>query len=281
MERYLNIATMGNVDSGKSTLSGFLLRAWSPTNINEIVPHNIVDSLQFERENLCTWNIAHGYGSADNLRFHIRDDPGHLDRFDITVSGLMASELVLYTIDPEKFDPRLFDFHVFIMKWLGKTNVLFLNNLRDNARAHAAKAVVSEALDFYDVPEEDVFEFNLIKIFTESHLQPAKVQLLNRILEKALNGGKSLIDGDLAGSTSVFLWKSVSGGNIVFDDQYPKSNPFNIENLSDLLETPIIEIHGSLKVCCFKKEIFAEQKPVGFGLLVDCKTSEPIGLIRF
>lgn len=280
-EGYLKIATMGNVDSGKSTLAGSILRTCSFVNIKESSSHNIVDSLQFERKNLCTWNIAHGYGDWNDSRFHVLDDPGHLARFDITVSGIMASDLVLYTIDIENFDASLFKFHLLTLSWLNKANVVFVINIRGESSDSLKKNVVQKALSSYRIKSKDIFEMDVLKTFTQKELNMNRNLFLDRMIEKAIEPHSTYEIEEISNTSSVFLWNPKFEKITFFDEQYPSSPSLSFENLNEVIDNLLMEKDSQFCFYSTKMDAFETKSRNGFGLLVLTETSVPIGLVRF
>ncbi len=137
-ERYIKIASLGAVNSGKSTLLGRLLSHWSDRLEAFEEWSQITDSLSFEREKNITWNVSHNFCEVSGYRLHFHDDPGHLSRFDVTLSGVLCSDIVFFVIDPENMDFKLIRFHLSVLQSLSTKKIILILNCRSGLRPSMA-----------------------------------------------------------------------------------------------------------------------------------------------
>lgn len=147
-KRHQNLAIIGHVDHGKSTLVGRLLYE------TESVPEHIIeqyreeaeekgkggfefayvmDSLEEERERGLTIDIAHQEFETDEFYFTIVDTPGHRDFVKNMITGAsQADNAVLVVAADDGVQPQTQE-HVFLARTLGIDELVIAVNKMDRA----------------------------------------------------------------------------------------------------------------------------------------------------
>lgn len=233
---YVKVATMGDVDSGKSTVAGALVTHWSQGLHNFNHFHEVCDTLSFEMQNNVTWQVGHRYCNADNIRFHFFDDPGHLQRFGITLSGIMGSDIVLYFMNMDSINIPLLKLHMAVLNFLNNDRVLFVCNRWSEATSESGRLgkvkelVESTGLTFRPIP---VSQFPIHPIegsdFRKDISKLADTILTEVKLPQA-SGFKMAVD------SNCLIWDSVpiSALQVIWSDRIEVS-----EDMDDLVTTAI------------------------------------------
>lgn len=113
----LRFATVGSVDTGKSTLVGRLLyetgavaadqldsisRASAARGLGAPDLSLLTDGLRAEREQNITIDVAYRYFSTPNRTFVLADNPGHVQYTRNTVGGASTAQLAVLLVDAER-----------------------------------------------------------------------------------------------------------------------------------------------------------------------------------
>lgn len=175
---HMNLATLGHVDHGKSTIVGRLLFETG------IIPEHIIegyrkeaeakgkatfeyawvmDSLKEERERGLTIDIAHQKFVTDNYFFTIVDCPGHRDFVKNMITGASQADaalLVVSAAEGEGVQPQTRE-HVFLARTLGITQLIVAINKMDavdysEARYKQVKEDVTKLLKTVGYKTEDI-----------------------------------------------------------------------------------------------------------------------------
>lgn len=105
------ICIVGNVDDGKSTLVGRLLMATQSVRVNEIQSlkdsgrfdlAHFTDGLKCEQEGDFTLDVAYRHLRIHDQRILLADAPGHVDKFQSTLTAISQSESVVIISDVER-----------------------------------------------------------------------------------------------------------------------------------------------------------------------------------
>ncbi|MEY7848583.1 translation elongation factor EF-1 subunit alpha [Natrarchaeobius sp. A-rgal3] len=161
-ERHQNLAIIGHVDHGKSTLVGRLLYETGSVPEHVIEQHReeaeekgkggfefayVMDNLAEERERGVTIDIAHQEFSTDEYDFTIVDCPGHRDFVKNMITGAsQADNAVLVVAADDGVAPQTQE-HVFLARTLGIDELIIGINKMD---------VVDYKEDTYDDVVEEV-----------------------------------------------------------------------------------------------------------------------------
>ncbi|MEM2990861.1 MAG: translation elongation factor EF-1 subunit alpha [Halobacteria archaeon] len=145
---HMNLATLGHVDHGKSTIVGRLLYETGiiPDHIIEAYRKEaeakgkatfeyawVMDSLKEERERGLTIDIAHQKFVTDNYYFTIVDCPGHRDFVKNMITGASQADaalLVVSAAEGEGVQPQTRE-HVFLARTLGINQLIVAINKMD------------------------------------------------------------------------------------------------------------------------------------------------------
>jgi elongation factor 1-alpha len=143
---HMNLAVIGHVDHGKSTLVGRLL--FETENVPEHVIEQyreeaeekgksgfefayVMDSLDEERERGVTIDIAHQEFDTDEYYFTIIDAPGHRDFVKNMITGASQADNAVLVVDVgDGVQPQTKE-HVFLAKTLGIDELIIAINKMD------------------------------------------------------------------------------------------------------------------------------------------------------
>src|SRR6056297_3447209 len=166
-EQHQNLAIIGHVDHGKSTLVGRLLYETGSVPEHVIEQHKeeaeekgkggfefayVMDNLAEERERGVTIDIAHQEFSTDEYDFTIVDCPGHRDFVKNMITGAsQADNAVLVVAADDGVAPQTRE-HVFLARTLGIGELIIGVNKMD---------IVDYSEDTYKEVKEEVQ--NLLK----------------------------------------------------------------------------------------------------------------------
>ncbi|WP_135827770.1 translation elongation factor EF-1 subunit alpha [Halorussus halobius] len=163
-ERHQNLAIIGHVDHGKSTLVGRLLYETGSVPEHVIEQHKeeaeekgkggfefayVMDNLAEERERGVTIDIAHQEFSTDEYDFTIVDCPGHRDFVKNMITGAsQADNAVLVVAADDGVAPQTQE-HVFLARTLGINELIVGVNKMDlvDYEESSYKEVVAEVED--------------------------------------------------------------------------------------------------------------------------------------
>ncbi|MCG1002039.1 MULTISPECIES: translation elongation factor EF-1 subunit alpha [Halobacterium] len=165
-ERHQNLAVIGHVDHGKSTMVGRLLYETGSVPEHVIEQHKeeaeekgkggfefayVMDNLAEERERGVTIDIAHQEFSTDEYEFTIVDCPGHRDFVKNMITGAsQADNAVLVVAADDGVAPQTRE-HVFLSRTLGIDELIVAVNKMDIVDYDESKynQVVSDVKDLF------------------------------------------------------------------------------------------------------------------------------------
>ncbi|MDY6774846.1 MAG: translation elongation factor EF-1 subunit alpha [Halobacteria archaeon] len=173
---HMNLAIIGHVDAGKSTLVGRLLFETGNVPEHVIEQHReeaeekgkggfefayVMDSLEEERERGVTIDIAHQEFDTDEYYFTIIDAPGHRDFVKNMITGASQADNAVLVVDvDEGVQPQTRE-HVFLARTLGIDELVIAINKMDTVDYdeddyNAAIEDVEELLKMVNFPTDDV-----------------------------------------------------------------------------------------------------------------------------
>jgi len=174
-----NLAIIGHVDHGKSTLVGRLLYETGSVPEHVIEQHReeaeekgkggfefayVMDNLAEERERGVTIDIAHQEFSTDTYEFTIVDTPGHRDFVKNMITGAsQADHAVLVVAADDGVAPQTRE-HVFLGRTLGINELIVAVNKMDivDYAADTYKQVVSDVADLLKQVQFDTDDASFI-----------------------------------------------------------------------------------------------------------------------
>ncbi|MFZ2071670.1 MAG: translation elongation factor EF-1 subunit alpha [Halobacteriota archaeon] len=145
-KEHMNLAMIGHIDHGKSTLLGRLL-----TDTGTIDPHLIeeyrkkaealgkatfefawvMDSLKDERERGITIDVAHQRFDTDKYYYTIVDCPGHRDFVKNMITGTSQADAAVLVVDAKDGIKEQTREHVFLSRTLGVNQLIIAINKMD------------------------------------------------------------------------------------------------------------------------------------------------------
>jgi len=180
-EQHQNLAIIGHVDHGKSTLVGRLLYETGSVPEHVIEQHKeeaeekgkggfefayVMDNLAEERERGVTIDIAHQEFSTDTYDFTIVDCPGHRDFVKNMITGAsQADNAVLVVAADDGVQPQTQE-HVFLARTLGIGELIVAVNKMDlvDYAESDYKTTVEEVKDLLDQVRFDTDDAEFIPI---------------------------------------------------------------------------------------------------------------------
>ncbi len=175
-KEHMNLAMIGHIDHGKSTLLGRLL-----TETGVIDPHLIeeyrkkaeaigkatfeyawvMDSLKDERERGITIDVAHQRFDTSKYYYTIVDCPGHRDFVKNMITGTSQADAAVLVVDAKDGIMAQTKEHVFLARTLGVTQLIVAINKMDRVnydqkRYEEVKKELLELLKIVGYKEENV-----------------------------------------------------------------------------------------------------------------------------
>ncbi|RZN35899.1 MAG: translation elongation factor EF-1 subunit alpha [Methanosarcinales archaeon] len=144
---HMNLAVIGHIDHGKSTLVGRLLYETGtvPEHIIEKYKTEaegkgkgsfafawVMDSLKEERERGITIDIAHKRFDTDKYYYTIVDCPGHRDFVKNMITGASQADAAILTVDAKDGVMEQTKEHVFLSRTLGINQMILAINKMDS-----------------------------------------------------------------------------------------------------------------------------------------------------
>lgn len=143
---HMNLAIIGHIDHGKSTLVGRLLYETGVVPAHIIEKYKVeaeakgkasfafawvMDSLKEERERGITIDIAHKRFDTDKYYFTIVDCPGHRDFVKNMITGASQADAAVLTVDAKDGVMDQTKEHVFLSRTLGINQMIIAVNKMD------------------------------------------------------------------------------------------------------------------------------------------------------
>ena len=159
---HMNLAVIGHIDHGKSTLVGRLLYETGTIPAHVIEKYKVeaeekgkgsfafawvMDSLKEERERGITIDIAHKRFDTDKYYYTIVDCPGHRDFVKNMITGASQADAAILTVDAKDGVMEQTKEHVFLATTLGINQLIIAVNKMDS---------VDYSEDRYSEVKEDV-----------------------------------------------------------------------------------------------------------------------------
>ena len=210
VENFYRVASMGEVNSGKSTIMGSLVKYCSQRSIVVSQLCDLTDSLMHERENSITWSVGHQYCDFQGVRIHFLDDPGHFERFGVTLSGIKDADLIIYTICASDFNFDLFRFHLRILEWLGKQNVFcVLNKVNESINEKDLREKIDQ--EFKKMGFNEVMISSIVKQQTQFRSPDENLKNIECLSDQLMSQLKSLKNNKplekLKEEPSILFWE--------------------------------------------------------------------------
>lgn len=142
MSDLIRVMTAGQVDDGKSTLLGRLvydsgniyqdqLQALSKSEDSKIDYSQIFDSLENERQNKITIDVAYRYFYHKQNKIILADCPGHVEYMKNLATAALNSDFAIVLIDASRGIHEQTRRHLYGLQLFGVTRVIFAINKMD------------------------------------------------------------------------------------------------------------------------------------------------------
>jgi elongation factor 1-alpha len=188
-KEHMNLAMIGHIDHGKSTLLGRLLM-----DTKVIDPHTIdeyrkkaeamgkgsfefawaMDTLKDERERGITIDVAHQRFDTDKYYYTIVDCPGHRDFVKNMITGTSQADAAVLVVDAKDGIMAQTKEHVFLSRTLGVTQLIIAINKMDrvNYEQKSYEELKKELLELLGVVgyKKDVLMFVPVSAFEDENI---------------------------------------------------------------------------------------------------------------
>jgi elongation factor 1-alpha len=159
---HMNLAVIGHIDHGKSTLVGRLMYDTGAVEAHVIEKYKeeakakgkesfafawVMDSLKEERERGITIDIAHQRFDTDKYYFTVVDCPGHRDFVKNMITGASQADAAILVVSGKDSVQAQTKEHVFLSRTLGINQLIIAINKMDEVNYDEAK---------YNTAKEDV-----------------------------------------------------------------------------------------------------------------------------
>jgi len=159
---HMNLAVIGHIDHGKSTLVGRLMYDTGAVEAHVIEKYKeeakakgkesfafawVMDSLKEERERGITIDIAHQRFDTDKYYFTVVDCPGHRDFVKNMITGASQADAAILVVSGKDSVQAQTKEHVFLSRTLGINQLIIAINKMDEVNYDEAK---------YNKAKEDV-----------------------------------------------------------------------------------------------------------------------------
>jgi len=151
---HLNLAVIGHIDHGKSTLVGRLMYDTGAIEAHVIEKYReeakakgkesfafawVMDSLKEERERGITIDIAHQRFDTDKYYFTVVDCPGHRDFVKNMITGASQADAAILVVSGKDSVQAQTKEHVFLSRTLGINQLIIAINKMDEVNYDEAK----------------------------------------------------------------------------------------------------------------------------------------------
>ncbi|MEA3293892.1 MAG: translation elongation factor EF-1 subunit alpha [Euryarchaeota archaeon] len=151
---HLNLAVIGHIDHGKSTLVGRLMYDTGAIEAHVIEKYReeakakgkesfafawVMDSLKEERERGITIDIAHQRFDTDKYYFTVVDCPGHRDFVKNMITGASQADAAILVVSGKDSVQAQTKEHVFLSRTLGINQLIIAINKMDEINYDEAK----------------------------------------------------------------------------------------------------------------------------------------------
>jgi len=193
-KEHMNLAMIGHIDHGKSTLLGRLLmdtKVIDPHTIDEYRKKAeaigkgsfefawVMDSLKDERERGITIDVAHQRFDTNKYYYTIVDCPGHRDFVKNMITGTSQADAAVLVVDAKDGIMAQTKEHVFLSRTLGVTQLIIAINKMDrvNYEQKSYEELKKELLELLGVVgyKKDVLVFVPVSAFEgENIIKPSE-----------------------------------------------------------------------------------------------------------
>lgn len=224
-KKILRVATAGSVDDGKSTLLARLLLDTNsipldqrPKSNDPLELSNLLDGLDFEREQGITIDVAHRFLDIGDYRYHLTDSPGHEQYTrNMATAAAGADVLLLLVSAPEGVKPQTL-IHLRVAQMLRVKNVVVVINKLDQVKQKLAayRSVKSEILSHFDAAAGTVQFVNVVALTGENIVKPSarisfdETKSLLETLTELASKGHAIVEEE---SDTIVSIQSVIVGN--------------------------------------------------------------------
>ena len=157
---HVNIATIGDVDHGKTTLTAAITKVLSEKGMAQFEDYANIDKAPEERERGITINTAHVEYETDKRHYAHVDCPGHADYVKNMITGAAQMDGAILVVSAADGPMPQTREHILLARQVGvPAMVVFLNKVDqvdDPELLELVEMEVRELLSSYDFPGDDI-----------------------------------------------------------------------------------------------------------------------------
>src|SRR6478736_2464462 len=157
---HVNVATIGHVDHGKTTLTAAITKVLAKKGMAEVREYDSIDNAPEEKERGITINTAHVEYSSDKRHYAHVDCPGHADYVKNMITGAAQMDGAILVVSAADGPMPQTREHILLARQVGVPSlVVFMNkvDLVDDAELlDLVELEVRELLSSYDFPGDEI-----------------------------------------------------------------------------------------------------------------------------
>jgi len=186
---HVNIATLGHVDHGKTTLTSAITYILAKENKAKFRKYEDIDNAPEEKSRGITIKTSHSEYETDNRHYALIDCPGHAEYIKNMITGAAQANGGILVIDASRGSQKQTEEHLLLAKQVGvKDIVVFANKVdvvEDKEMLDLVKEEIEGLLEKHGFDKKSPIIFGSAKKALEGDAEQEKniKQLLNKVDE--------------------------------------------------------------------------------------------------